>query len=285
LLGTDLSARGDRALDRATQLATAWNAELLVVHAVEGEGHVPNDLQGLPSWRRGPDGLGLIERQIREDIRGPCPGLRVQVEEGPAVQVILDAIRREGCDFVVLGQGRRRPLGGVGKTIDELFRRSPVSVLVVKRRPNGPYNHVLVGTDFSEEARRGLEVASRLFSDAMFTVLHAYEAPYGGLLVDSQFARDLGEMERATMRSFLEEADLPGQQRNQIVALIEHGPPEAMLGAYVVEQGANLTVIGAYERSRLFHVVIGGKGPRIMEAVPSDVLVVRAERPAKPAPP
>ena len=114
LLGTDLSARGDRALDRATQLATAWNAELLVVHAVEGEGHVPNDLQGLPSWRRGPDGLGLIERQIREDIRGPCPGLRVQVEEGPAVQVILDAIRREGCDFVVLGQGRRRPLGGVG---------------------------------------------------------------------------------------------------------------------------------------------------------------------------
>ena len=50
------------------------------------------------------------------------------------------------------------------------------------------------------------------------------------------------------------------------------------LSTYVLEQGAQLTAIGANARSRLFHIVIRGKGPRIVETVPSDVLVVRAEQ-------
>jgi nucleotide-binding universal stress UspA family protein len=57
-----------------------------------------------------------------------------------------------------------------------------------------------------------------------------------------------------------------------------------MLATYAMEKGADLTVIGAYERSRLFHVVIVGKGPRIVESVPTDVLVVRAERDAEEPP-
>jgi nucleotide-binding universal stress UspA family protein len=60
--------------------------------------------------------------------------------------------------------------------------------------------------------------------------------------------------------------------------LIEHGPPEAMLSAYVMEQGADLTVVGAYERGRIFHALVGGNGPRIVESIPSDVMVVRAHR-------
>lgn len=35
LLGTDLSSSGDRALDRAAQLAHQWGAELLIVHAID----------------------------------------------------------------------------------------------------------------------------------------------------------------------------------------------------------------------------------------------------------
>ena len=50
-----------------------------------------------------------------------------------------------------------------------------------------------------------------------------------------------------------------------------------MLASNVVEQGADLTVIGAYERGRLFHTLVVGKGPRIVETVPNDVLVVRPD--------
>ena len=34
LVATDLSARSDRALDRATALAAEWNARLVVLHAL-----------------------------------------------------------------------------------------------------------------------------------------------------------------------------------------------------------------------------------------------------------
>lgn len=283
LLATDLSGRGDRALDRATQLALQWDAELTILHALEGEGLDLPEYRGLPSWRQPPDPAAVVEKQIRDDVRGPCPRLRVLVEEGPAAKVVLEVAVRERADLIVVGLGRQRPLGagGVGRTIDELFRRSPVSVLVVKRRPNQAYSHVLVGTDFTPEARRGLEVTAELFPSASIAVMHAYEMPYRSVLLDTQLGRDFGELETSTLRDFIAEAELPDEQRARLFPLIEHGPPEVMLSTYVMERNADLTVIGAYERSKLFHVVIVGKGPRIVENVPSDVLVVRAE--AQPA--
>lgn len=280
LLATDLSGRGDRALDRATQLANQWDAELLIVHALEDEGLGSPEHQGLPSWRRPLNDIALVEAQIRDDVRGDCPRLRVHVEEGPAIKVILDAVERERCDLVVVGLGRYRSFGWppLGKTLDELFRRAPVSVLVAKKRPRGPYNHILVGTDFTPEARVGLETAIQFFPDAAAAVMHAFEMPYRALLMDNQLSRDFGDMERSTLNSFADEAQLPDSARARLATLIEHGPPELMLSTYVMERGADLTVIGAYERSRLFHAMIGGKGPRIVETVPSDVLVVRAQR-------
>jgi nucleotide-binding universal stress UspA family protein len=280
LLATDLSGRGDRALDRATELARRWDAELHVVHALEGEGLASPEYQGLPSWRRPPDTVALVEGQIRDDVRGECPRLRVHVEEGPALKVILQTIERERCDLAVVGLGRQRFLAWppVGKTIDEMFRRSPVSVLVVKRRLQGRYAHVLVGTDFTEESRLGLEVAARLFPEAVLALMNAFELPYRSLLTDNQLSRDFGEMERATINAFAAEAKIPDEVRERLVTLIEHGPPELMLSTYVMEQAADLVVIGAYERSRLFHAVVGGMGPRIVDSVPSDVLVVRALR-------
>jgi nucleotide-binding universal stress UspA family protein len=236
--------------------------------------------QWIPSWRRPPDSIALVERQIRDDVGDTCPRFQVHVEEGGAVPVILNAIQRESADLVVLGLGRRRPFGGIGRTVDELFWRSPVSVLVVKRRPQGPYRHVLVGTDFTEEARHGFEVAAQLFPDAIFALMHAFELPYRALLQDTQIGRDFGEMERATIRAFVDEADISEELRRRVITLIEHGSPELMISTYVIEHGAQLTVIGAYERSKLFQVVIRGKGPRIVETVPSDVLVVRAEQPS-----
>lgn len=287
LLATDLSGRGDRALDRATQLANLWDAELLIVHALEDDGMAASNYAGLPSWRRAPHDLSSLEAQIREDVRGDCPRLRVHVEEGPAIRVIVEAAERERCDLVVVGAGRQRAFGwpALGRTIDELFRRSPVSVLVVKKRPRGPYAHLLVGTDFTPEARHGLEVAAELFPDAVMSLMHAFEMPYRAFLLDSQLGRDFGEMEQASLNAFADKARLPAGARERLNTLTEHGPPEAMLSAYVVEQGADLTVIGAYERGRLFHTVVVGKGPRIVEAVPSDVLVIRPQQPAQASAP
>src|SRR5690606_37749603 len=235
----------------------------------------------LPSWRRPPDAAERVERQIRDDVRGPCPRMRFHIEEGPPLKVILEASEREHADLLVVAAGRAGLAGALSRTVDELFRRSPVSMLVVKRRPNGPYRHILAGTDYTDEARHGLEVAAQLFPQADLAVMHAYDMPYRNLYQDASLAERFGAMEQETMRAWLAQARLDDEDRARIIPLIEHGPPEAMLAAYIQERGADLTVIAAYERSRLFHRFVGGGGPRIVHSVPSDVLVVRAARSAK----
>ena len=73
LLATDLSARSDRALDRAVQLARQWNSILIVVHALEKPPLNPpwwSQLEETPSWRRPPDPAKEIEEQIRRELSG-----------------------------------------------------------------------------------------------------------------------------------------------------------------------------------------------------------------------
>lgn len=282
LLATDLSARGDRALDRSAQLARQWGAELVIVHALDRRMEVLPDLAyPVPSWRRSPHPELTIQKQIRRDLREEVEYLKIQIEEGDPARVILDTAAREGCEMVVVGMAHdditgRMPLGS---TVEHLVRKSPLSVLVVKNRPNGPYRNILVGTDFTEESRYGLEIAAGSFPESRFALMHAFEMPYRALLSDTTLSQEFAAMERATIAEFLRDSALPAQVRDGIKTMIEHGPPGLMLRRYVEEQHADLTVIGAYGRGFLFHLLMGGNTPRIVDAVPSDVLLVRAPRP------
>jgi nucleotide-binding universal stress UspA family protein len=268
-------------LDRAAQLARQWDAELLVVHAIDRkvEGHA--DLADpLPSWRQSPSRELNIQKQIRRDLREEVTRLKIHIEEGDPAQIILDTAAREGCELIVLGMARDELFGRMllGSTVEHLVRKSPVSVLVVKARPNGSYQHVLVGTDFTEESRCGLEVAASSFPSARLTLMHSFEMPYQALLSDSTLGHQFAAMERATIAEFVREATLPEQVRARMQTTIEHGPPDLMLRRFVEEQHADLTVIGAYGRGFLFHLLVGGNTPRIVDSMPGDVLLVRAQR-------
>lgn len=286
LLATDLSPGSDRALDRASQLARQWNAELLIVHAIESGQPILSGRDDLPSWRRPPIPRLSVERQIRRDLRDEVNNFTVHVEEGDPTQVILEAAEREACDLVILGSPRSELFGRLlyRSTVEQLVRKSPISVLVVKTRPNGPYKHVLVGTDFTDESRYGLQVASSYLPESQMTVMHAFDLPYRSLLSDSALSSDFAAMETATIREFVNEAVVGAPDRARIRTLIEHGPPDLMLSRYVDEKHADLTVIGAYGRGRLFHLLVGGHTPRIMDTVPSDVLLIRAQRGQLPTP-
>ena len=282
LLATDLSARGDRALDRAAFLARQWDGELVVFHALQ-----PDPMQTLsaraldaPSWRRPPDPRRAAEDRIRRDIGEEGVNFSVMVEEGDVADSILSVVEREACDLIVLGTARDETLGRMllGNTVDHLVRRSPVSVLVVKSRPRGAYRHLLVGTDFTDESRHGLEVAAKAFPDAVITLMHAFQLPYRSLLSDTALSREFSSMEAQEMKTFLDGASLSEEARARVHPIIEHGPPELMFRTFVEERGADLTVIGAFGRGLMFHVLVGGNARRIVDATPGDVLVVRAPR-------
>src|SRR5690348_6645433 len=111
LLGTDLSARSDRALDRAALLAAECDAQLLVVHVLEEEPAMSGEGGPIPSWRRPPDPQRVAERRLRTDLRGLEARPVVIVEKGEPGEVLLRVAEAHGCDLIVTGLARDELLG------------------------------------------------------------------------------------------------------------------------------------------------------------------------------
>ena len=276
LLATDLRSRCDRALDRAVQLARQWHAELHVVHVLDPASEASWPIVPAPSWRQAPNTAAMAERQLRRDLRENAPDLALHVTEGEPAATILETAAREHCELIVLGASEAPAHDTLGRVTETLLRKSPASLLVVRERPHGHYAHVLVGTDFTSESRHGLVAAAGWFPAARLALMHVLDVPYKSLWLDAERGEELARMEMATMQSFLADTPLPSEVRAQVLPLVEHGHPEVMLREYVVEKEADLVVISAFRRGLAFHLLVGGTSRRIVPAIPTDVLLVRA---------
>jgi nucleotide-binding universal stress UspA family protein len=152
-------------------------------------------------------------------------------------------------------------------------------VLVVKTRPRGSYSHVLVGTDLTEESRDALTASLAYFPQSSVMLMRAFEGPYRFLLSD-EGARDIGDSETMALREFVSQSNLDPEDQARVHTTVENGQASTMLSQYAEKRGADLTVVGSFNRGLLFHVVLGGNTKRIVDAAANDVLVIRATRDA-----
>ena len=173
LLATDLSARGDRALERAISIARRCDAALIILHVFEelDSSTLTYGTRTLPSWHRPPDAATLMKHRIRQGLRSDL-GDAVEkavilVEAGNPAEVIERVASSEQADIVVTGIAREgmfasRPVV-LGKTVEQLLRRLPVPILIVRNRARDAYQHIVVTTDFSESSAHALQMAVRFF--------------------------------------------------------------------------------------------------------------------------
>lgn len=279
LLSTDLSARCDRAMDRAVQLAEQWKADLVVAHAVMGEDVVMREADGrIPSWRRGPDAQDIAERQLRSDLGQIGVNVKIIVEPGEPGEVVLRAAKAQGCDLIMTGIARDEPLGRflLGSTVDRLLRQADIPVLVVRDRVRHPYNHVAVAVDFSDSARRALESADRLFPRHPLTVFHAYDAPKSGRMTDSDsYQREYRKVVEQDFEAFLQKAELSADRKKGLLRLSERGDPARLLRDYTRDRRIDLIVLGSLGRGFLKEALIGNTAKAIIDGLPCDALIVR----------
>jgi nucleotide-binding universal stress UspA family protein len=276
LLGTDLSARSDRALDRAALLATAWEAELFILHVLEEEKNFAGEAGPIPSWRRPPDPQPIVERRLRADLRGMDKRPTVFVEKGEPGELILRIAEEQGCDLIVTGLARDELLGrfSLGATVDRLLRQSTVPLLVVRERARGPYLDIVVAADFSDSARLALETALDFFPERQLTIFHAYDAPMAGLAGDPEtYRREYGGVAEAEYREFLRSVHLPDRSEPP-TPLIEWGEPARLLRELAAYRDIDLVVLGTHGRSALLEAFIGSTAKLILTQLPCDALVV-----------
>ena len=287
LLATDLSARSDRALDRAAQLAAHWQARLvvLVAMAADGEFSLPNRRADADAGDDAPPPQTpldqvreLAEAQLRE--LGVDGEVRVVVgKPGPAA---VEAARATGCGLIVTGTSRSEVAMRMdpGSTLRWLARHSPVPVLAVHDRVRGAYRHVGVASDYSQPATAALRLADAWFADAgAHDLVHGYEVPLSTLSLDDGPRAQALELarEQAVEEARQHLVQALGGNAGRWTPHVQLGGPVRLLREHGRERAVDLTVIATHGRSALLDRLIGSVADRLLETVGTDLLVVRPQ--------
>ena len=273
MLATDLTPAGDRAFDRAVELAVEWDAELVVLHVVESSAVRPWGID-----QRMHTAATEMERLVRS-AKQACKIVRHTLVGDPADRTLAHA-RDIDCDFLITGPAHGKIVGEklLGSTAARIVRRATVPVLAVRRRPEGPYRSIVSAVDFSNPSLGALLGGRTLFTSARFTALHAYQTSPNWSGRNAERSIDVVEAEERervvkeaerNMEDLVSAAGTPPVE----TAIIE-GDPEVVLADYVARNWPDLVVAGTHGRSSVEHDTIGSVAERFLTMLSCDVLAV-----------
>ncbi|WP_449467924.1 universal stress protein [Stenotrophomonas humi] len=291
LLATDLSARCDRALARAVQLARQWNARLVVATVLPDTvaGEVSSNLLSSAPPLDDLRARQLAERRLLRLLDDHAEGLVVDVRvgHGHIGRTVLQLATEEGCGMVITGISSdplfELPL--LGSTGLWLTRHSMLPVLIVHDRVRGPYRNLAVACDFSDSVDHATRLALALFGAPLqLSLVHALESP-GSLLFSGDResmqehahadARGKAQALLAGLRPLLGEAHVQN--------VIEPGDPARIVNEHAETAGSELVVVATHGRGALFNLLIGSVAHQLVEALETDTLLVRDARSAAAA--
>ena len=275
LTATDLSARSDRAFERALELTEKTGAELHVLYVID---------EDLPS-RVSTDLSHAARTDINKRLtaKGKVDSAVVHVEMGQPWKVVVEKARDLKADLIIVGTHKNRGIAELfaGTTLERVAKYSETPVLLVLDPVTGPYRKAIVGVDFSPMAQRTTEIAARVAPVADLTLVHAYHISFKALTMPTDATGDIPKKHRdnierpltAEMARFTELLDL--DERRTTLRLREGGATSA-LEQEVMRSRADLLALGVHARSTLLAGILGSTATDAMSSPPCDVLLVPA---------
>ena len=277
LMATDLSARSDRALERAVAIAHERDAKLIIAHVIDEE--LPASIA---------DAQEDVARQSIQDqfdaLTGVgTPRFSIEVVFGRAYADILEISEKVGAELIVLGIHRDGRIKNMyrGTTAERVIRAGNSPILVVKDRVSGPYQRIMIGVDFSVYARRAIEFAVDFAPGAAFHLVHAYDVPFRGFLSGENIRQEISkrhqqQFERMVdheMASFL--AGIEGKAP-KFERVMQEGMVREVIHEQIRRLKPDLLVIGTHGRTGVAHAFLGSVAEDLLENPPCDVLAVKA---------
>ncbi|MCW5604611.1 MAG: universal stress protein [Burkholderiales bacterium] len=280
LLATDLSARCDRALDRAAQLAQEWQAELVALNVLDLAAS-PDQVLAWASGMSDEEALQIARQQLHRDLAGlnVLASIRTvrATDAGTAIRDVAASIQAR---LVVTGVARSETFGRflLGSTVERLARMLPQPLLVVRDRARAPYRRIMVASDFSDPSRCALQTAAHFFPGQELILYHGYAMPLGGTLDEPSHARVSHDLEQGEYAAFVGASARPAA--TTVRPVIEQGALESTLTRYVREHAIELVVLGTHGRSGISSILLGSTAAKLLQWLPCDTLVVRDSRAA-----
>lgn len=270
LVATDLSARCDRAVDRAAKLAKQWDKTLAVLHVIE------KDQENIDAED------GTVIENVYATLPDYAAKVEILIESGSVPKVIARTAEEAGAGLIVSGVARYNSFGDsiLGTAVDYIVRHAKVPVLVVKQRQAKPYRSILVATDFSKCSRFALIRAGELFPDAQLHLVHAYHVPYEAWLKSDGVREEISRETDVELDAFLNDPEISEQLRKRVKPEIKYGPLGPVIAKTIRDRKIDLVVLGTHGSSGFKHATIGSNAASLLSWVSPDTLMIR--EPKKP---
>ena len=188
--GCDLSAPGDAALERASALAAAHHAKLVIVHVLADDAPPANTdnalaqkLGEVSAAVRAAEAVRLADKLAAVQARGV--DAEVASPAGPPGEVLAQLANERDADLLVVGTHGHTGLSRflLGSVATSTLRHAPCDVLVCRGPATGVFARPLVAIDFSAAATRALDHTAELVSVGgarpAIDLVHAWQLPTG----------------------------------------------------------------------------------------------------------
>lgn len=271
LVATDMSARSDRAVERAFQLGAALDlpvSALLVLDDALGP-----DLLA-PLHDKAEAQLAAICKRNAEDVQ-----YTVSIQSGDPTEELLKAVDSE--TLLVMGPHRPRPfLDGLRETtMQRVTRRTNASVLLATGPVVGPYEQILSLIDYGAASTAALQMGAELAPEAKVTAAHAINVPYSGMLETT------GAVQMDLQETFLRETEEQDKEWRANTALpnrlapetvMTQSPPLGLVHELTRDGRYDLITAGAHGRVGAARSILGSLALDLIRTPPCDVLLTRS---------
>lgn len=274
LIVNDTAEGGRRAEARAAMLGIDLKAvplDFILIEAARADAAVAGRLQ-LPT---------ASCHETRDDAPGHWQRAHAcGIREEEAASAIATRVEQFNADLAIVSAGNLEA---------DLFRRPRTRslvatverpLLIANRHPRGPYESVLVATDFSEASLQAAQLAFAVAPSAYFVFLHAHafddadtRAEAGVHGVGNSLATHQAEAAREEMNHFILSL---GRLRRLVSRAVVPGPPVAAIAACAERSSADLIVVGRSEKSHGRGRPPGQVAAQIAVESSCDLLVVPA---------
>jgi nucleotide-binding universal stress UspA family protein len=280
LVASDLTYRSDRALARGIALAREMSTPLHVLHVVD---------ETLPEQAR-THALDYARHMLTQACASIPAGMApptIAVEPGHPKHDVARYAVEAAAQLIVVGlhdAGKDSLFNFADTTAGHIVRSSPLPILLVTHDVAGPYRSAVIGVDFSVYAKAAIRNAMVFAPQAKLHLVHAYRVPFRISLGSPEYLAELRADAARNFDAFLKDEMAVLVKRTHAIGVapdalhheVQEGMPYEVLARTVERVNADLIVVGTHGSSGFARAVWGSVVTALLEAPPTDVLIVHA---------
>lgn len=199
---------------------------------------------------------------------------------------ILQYAKKSQSDLIIVGAHSQYSFHDwfVGTTAEYIARKTPIPVLIIKRKTKNPYKKILVPLDFSHASKNALLLACKLFPDSKLKLLHIGDHEFEELLKNKidishtkvkTIQKSLLLLLSQKMKDFISKVN---KKLSNISFDIKFGYPGITILEEAKKSNQDLVIMGTEGHSERHYLFIGRTASRVLIDVDRDLLLVPPQK-------